>query len=152
MIRILIIALFVGTIANAGFLDSIMGSVSSVSTPASENKTLIDKVKNETGLNTTQTTGALGTLLGYAGNNLSANEYSSITNSVPGLGSLTSSPAISPIVSSLTSSKMVSSTLQGFGVDPSLLTTIIPILVNYVSSTGGESSGNLLSSALSGLM
>lgn len=152
MRKLILTALFLGTIANAGFLDSVMSTVSSATTTANENKPLIDEVQKQTGLTTTQTTGTLGALLGYAGNNMSSTDYSSITNKVPSLDSLTSSATIAPIISSLTSSDMVKTTLQGFGVDPSLIQTIVPILVNYVSSTGGESSGNMLSTALSGLL
>lgn len=152
MRKLLFTALFLVSIANAGFLDSVMSTVSSATSTMEENKPLIDEVQKQTGLSTTQTTGTLGALMGYAGNQLSSSDYSSMTDKVPGLSSLTSSPQVSPIVSSLTSSEMVQSTLKGFGVDPSLLNTIIPIVVNYVSQSGGESSGDMLSSALSGLM
>jgi len=152
MRKLLLTLFFLGTIANAGFLDSVMSTVSSATSTIEENKPLIDEVKKQTGLSTTQTTGTLGALMGYAQNNLSKNDYSSITDKVPGLSSLTSTPTVSPLISSLTSSEIVQSTLKGFGVDPSLVQTIIPIVVNYVSKSGGESSGNMLSSALSGLM
>jgi len=152
MRKLLLMLFLLGTIANAGFLDSVMSTVSSATSTIEENKPLIDEVKKQTGLSTTQTTGTLGALMGYAQNNLSKNDYSSITDKVPGLSSLTSTPTVSPLISSLTSSEMVQSTLKGFGVDPSLVQTIIPILVNYVSKSGGESSGNMLSSSLSGLM
>lgn len=152
MKKLLLTALFLVSIANAGFLDSVMSTVSSAATTMEENQPLIDEVKKQTGLTTTQTTGTLGALMGYAGNQLSSTDYSSITDKVPGLSSLTSTPQVSPIVSSLTNSEMVQSTLKGFGVDPALLTTIIPIVVNYVSQNGGESSGDMLSNALSGLM
>lgn len=152
MKKLLVTALFLGTIANAGFFDSVVSTVSSVTSTTQENKPLIDEVKKETGLSTTQTTGALGAIMAYAGNNLSKSDYNSITDKVPGLSSLTSSPTISPIVSTLTNSEMVQSTLKGLGVDPALLKTIIPIVVNYVSKSGGESSGDMLSSALSGLL
>jgi hypothetical protein len=152
MRKLFLIALFLVTVANAGFLDSVIDTVSSATTTANENQTLIDEVKKQTGLSTTQTTGTLGALLGYAQNNTSSSDYSAITDKVPALSSLTSSPTISPIISSLTSSEMVQSTLKSFGVDPSLIQTIIPIMVNYVSDKGGESSGNILSSAFSGLL
>jgi len=152
MKKLLVTALFLGTIANAGFLDSVMSTVSSATSTATENQPLIDEVKKQTGLSTTQTTGTLGTLLGYAQNNMSSSDYSTVTDKVPALDSLTSNPTVSPLISSLTNSEMVTSTLKGFGVDPALVQTIIPIVVNYVSESGGESSGNMLSTALSGLM
>jgi hypothetical protein len=152
MKKFLVSILFIGTLANASFFDSIMNSVSGVSSEKNESDSLISEVKQETGLSTTQATGAIGALMGYAQNNISPNDYSTITDKVPGLSSYTSSPMIAPIVSSLTSSDMVKTTLKGFGVEPSMVTTIVPIVINYVSSTAGESSGNILSSALLGLV
>lgn len=140
----------------AGFLDSVMQSVSSVSgstkTATQENQDLIDSVKEETGLSTTQSIGALGTLLGYAQNNTSQSDYSKVTDNVSGLSSLTNTSTISPIISSLTSSEMVQTSLKSFGIDPSLIQTIVPILVNYVTDQGGEESGSIISNALSGLL
>lgn len=144
--------LLIATVVNAGFLDSVMNTVSSATTTAKENQPLIDEVKKQTGLSTTQTTGTLGTLLGYAQNNLSTSDYSAITKKVPALNLLTSSPTVSPLISSLTNSEMVQTTLKSFGVDPSLVQVIIPILVNYVSKNSEENSGNILSSAFSGLL
>lgn len=140
----------------AGFLDSVMQSVTGATetnkTTTSQNQELIDTVKQQTGLSTTQSIGALGTLLGYASNNTSTSDYSKVTNSVPELSSLTNTSTISPLISSLTSSEMVQTSLKSFGIDPSLVQTIVPILINYVSDSGGEESGNILSSALSGLL
>jgi len=154
IVFVLIIAI---SAAQAGFFDSVMqtvtGSTSSTeSTTVKENQGLIDSVKKETGLSTTQSIGALGTLLGYASNKASSSDYNKVTSSVPGLSSLTSISTISPIISSLTSSEMVQTSLKSFGVDPSMVTTIVPILVNYVSNTGGKESGGILSNALSGLL
>jgi len=140
----------------AGFLDSVMSTVSSMTGSNQEqtqqNESLIENVKKETGLSTTQTMGAIGTLLGYASNNTSKSDYDKVTNSVSGLGSFTNSATISPIISSLTSSEMVQSSLKSFGIDPSLVQTIVPILVNYVTKQGGEESGSIISNALSGLL
>jgi hypothetical protein len=150
--KLFLICLFLGTIVNAGFFDSIIDTVSNAASTTKENQTLVDAVKKKTGMNTTQIMGTLGTLMGYAGNNMKKSDYRSVTNSVPGLNSLTSTATIAPIISSLTSSEMVQSTLKGFGVDPSMIQIVVPVLVNYVSTTGGESSGNILSTALSGLL
>ena len=152
MRKLLITALFLGTFANAGLFDSVMNTVTSATSTTQESKGLVDEVKKETGLSTTQSAGALGAILGYAQNNISSNDYSAVTEKVPAVKSLTSSPTISPIISSLTSSEMVQSTLKGFGIDPSLVQTIVPIVVNYVSKNGGEESGNTISNALSGLL
>jgi len=152
MKKVLLLLAFLVSIASAGFLDSVVKTVSDTASSMQGNQPLINEVKKQTGLSTTQSTGAIGTLLGYAGNNLSSSDYSSITNKVPELKSITSNPTISPLISTLTSSDMVQSTLKGMGVDPSLVQTIIPIVVNYVSQNGGQSSGNMLSNALSGLI
>ena len=139
-------------IASAGFLDSVMEYVPKDTSTQSQNSSLLQDIQKQTGLTSTQSAGALGTLLGYAQNNMSKTDYSSITNKMPELNSLTSSANIAPIVSSLTSSDMVQSTLKGFGIDPSLVQTIVPILVDYVSNSAGKNSGDLLSNALSGLL
>ncbi len=156
MKKILIASMIATLTLQAGFLDSVMETVASKTNTSQsvtkENQTLINSVKEETGLNTTQSVGALGTLLAYAGNNTTQSDYSKVTNSVPGLSSLTNTSTISPLVNSITSSEMVQTTLKTFGVEPSLVQTIAPILVNYVSSTGGEESGNIIFTALSGLL
>lgn len=156
MKRILLGTIVLSMTLHAGFLDSVMNTVSSMTGSTQEqtqqNEGLIENVKKETGLSTTQTMGAIGTLLGYASNNTSQNDYEKVTNNVPGLSSFTNSTTISPIISSLTSSEMVQSSLKSFGIDPSLVQTIVPILVNYVTKQGGEESGSIISNALSGLL
>lgn len=138
------------------FFDSVIQTVSGTSSNASkattENQSLIKSVQEQTGLSTTQTVGALGTLLGYAQNNTPKSDYNTVTDNVSGLKSLTNSATIAPLLGSLTSSDMVQTTLKSFGIDPSLVQTIVPILVNYVTKEGGTESGNILSNAFSGLL
>ena len=86
---------------------------------------------------------------------MTENEYSTVTKDVPVLNSMENSGTssmLSSLTNSVMSSDMVKSSLKTMGVDPSLVQTIIPIIVNYAKQYGSEESGSILSKSLSGLL
>jgi len=146
-----------------GFFDSVKEYLpkeeTTTSTTGDTNKSttgdLLSSITESTDLTTTQATGTVGTLMQYAKSNMTTDEYSTVTKDVPVLNSLGNS-GTSSMISSLTnsamSSDMVTSSLKALGVEPSLVQTIIPIIVNYATQSGGEETGSILSKSLSGLL
>jgi|GEM_PF-2932705 len=116
---------------------------------------LLSSITGATNLSTTQATGTVGTLMQYAKSNMTSDEYSTVIKDVPVLNSLGNSGTssmLSSLTNSVMSSDMVISSLKTLGVEPSLVQTIIPIIVNYATQSGSEETGSILSKSLFGLL
>jgi hypothetical protein len=148
-----------------GFFDSIKEflpqentsskTTNTTNTNSSTTNSLLNSITSSTDLTTTQATGTVGTLMQYAKSNMTESEYSTVTKDVPVLNSLgnsASSSMLSSLTNSAMSSDMVTSTLKTMGVDPAIVQTVIPIIVNYAKQYGSEESGSILSKSLSGLL
>jgi hypothetical protein len=59
---------------------------------------------------------------------------------------------LSSLTNSAMSSDMVKSTLKTMGIDPAIVQTIIPIIVNYAKQYGSEESGSILSKSFAALL
>ena len=151
--KLTLVSLLGLTTLNAGFFDSVMSVVSSSEaqkTAASlmNSSGLIDSVTKDTNLTTTQSAGAISSILQYSKSQMSSSDYSKVSNSVPGFSALASNG----IVNAITSSDALNSSLKTLGIDPSMVKTVIPFIVNYVQSQGGTEVGSILSNSLSSLL
>ncbi len=162
MKKISLIVLLSTSFLYGGFFDAVKEylpaeekTTTTTQTNDTTSSSLLSSITGATNLSTTQATGTVGTLMQYAKSNMTTDEYSTVTKDVPVLNSLGNS-GTSSMLSSLTnsamSSDMVTSSLKALGVEPSLVQTIIPIIVNYATQSGGEETGSILSQSLSGLL
>ncbi len=159
MKKISIVLLLVTSFLYGGFFDSVKEYLpkedTTTTTQSSDTNSLLNSITGTTDLTTTQATGTVATLMQYAKSNMTDSEYTTVTKDVPVLNSLGNS-STSSMLSSLTntamSSDMVINSLKTMGVEPSLVQTIIPILVNYAKQYGSDESSSILSKSLSGLL
>lgn len=124
-------------------------------TTSNTTNSLLNQITSATNLSPKQATGTVGTLMQYAKSNMTSSEYSTVAKKVPVLNSFGNSAKtsmISSLANSVMTTDMVKTSLKTLGVDPSLVTTIIPIIVSYATNTGGKEVGSILSKSLSGLM
>lgn len=151
------------TFLYGGFFDSIKEYLpkeepkKSVVTDTSSSTTngLLSSITGSTGLTTTQATGTVGTLMQYAKSNMTSNEFATVIKDVPVLNTLGNSGAssmLSSLTNSAMSSDMVTSSLKTMGVNPSIIQTVIPLIVTYAKQYGSEESSSILAKSLSGLL
>ena len=138
---------------NAGFFDSVMDVVSSpeaqnIATSAVSNTGLLSSITKDTNLSSTQSAGAVSNILNYAKSNMSSSDYSKVSNSVPGFSQLASAG----LTKVITSSEALNSSFKAIGIDPSMVQVIVPIVINFVKSSGGTESGDIISNSLSSLL
>jgi Protein of unknown function VcgC/VcgE (DUF2780) len=166
--------------ATAGWkdvLDSAKKSTSSGSAPgqsspsastssASQAGSLTDLLVKKTGVTAAQAEGGAGTLFQMAKSKMQSAAFSKLEQSVPGMqGLLSTASAIkqpsllgsaSSGLSSVTggtAGNLVSlaSAFQQQGMSPQMVQQFIPIIVDYVKSSGGNAVASSLSSVFTGL-
>lgn len=162
MKKISMIILLSTSFLYGGFFDAVKEylpkettSNTTANTTNDTTNTLLNSITGSTDLSATQATGTVATLMQYAKSNMTESEYSTVTKDVPVLNKMENSGTssmLSSLTNSMMSSDMVKSSLKTMGVDPSLVQTIIPIIVNYAKQYGSEESGSILSKSLSGLL
>jgi len=159
MKKISIVLLLVTNFLYGGFFDSVKEYLpkedTTTTTQSSDTSSLLNSITGTTDLSTTQATGTVATLMQYAKSNMTDSEYTTVTKDVPVLNSLgnsSTSSMLSSLTNSAMSNDMVISSLKSMGVEPSLVQTIIPILVNYAKQYGSDESSSILSKSLSGLL
>ncbi|MGZ8192364.1 MAG: DUF2780 domain-containing protein [Methylobacter sp.] len=129
---------------------------------------LTDLLMKQTGVTQTQALGGAGALFQAAKNKMQADSFARLEQSVPGIQEmLSAAPAIqqsSPLdglpgkLSSITgvsgetvgSLVSVASAFQQQGLSPGMVQQFVPVVVEYVRTTGGEALANTLSAALIG--
>jgi len=120
---------------------------------------LIGALSKEMGSTPEQAAGAAGALFGLAKSRLNADQFSQVSNAVPGMDSLLSlAPAMGGSVGTGgTLSKMTgaagglagaANAFSKLGLKPELVSKAIPILTSFVTKSGGASVGNLLAGVL----
>ena len=123
-----------------------MGMGSSGSSTAA----MLSGLQSATGLTANQSTASAGALMGLAQNKLSPTDFSSISNSLPGMSDMiskgTSLAGVSP--SSLTSMSSVANAVSGLGVSPAQLNSVASYIGKYLGGAGNNSAASLLSGVL----
>lgn len=137
----------------AGFLDSVMGVVSSPEVQKAASNTvsssqLISDVSKETNLDIKQASSAVASLLQYSQSNMTESEQKQVTSSYPGWAQLASTGAMTAI----NSSETLKNSFTSMGIDPSLIQTMVPIVVQFFQSQSDEGTANIISNSLSALL
>ena len=101
-----------------------------------ESSSLADTLVKETSVTGEQALGGVGSLLALAQNSLSASDSQELSSLIPGTSTLESSG----LTSLLQSKGAVESAFSSLGMDPSLVTTFAPIILQVLQTQGASSS------------
>jgi hypothetical protein len=113
---------------------------------------LISALTSQLGVTQEQATGGAGSIVAYARDQLSGDDFGALAKAVPGLGALadsapegsTAGGLLSGAVSQLGGTAMLADQFTGLGLDPSYVQQYLPIVLDYVEQTGGEAAKNIL--------
>ncbi len=105
-----------------------------------QSSTLADAIQQSTNVTSEQALGGVGSLLALAQNNLGQSQNSELAGLIPGYDGLQSTGLTAMIANNET----VKSAFTALGMDPSLISTFVPIILQTLQSQGASSS--LLSS------
>ena len=127
---------------------------------------LVDMLTRQLAISQQQALGGAGAIFQAAQGNMDPQEFSSLSQSVPGINDmLSAAPVIPDSISSMTggvssmmgggtnntlnSGASLAASFQQLNLSPDMVGQFIPIVTDYVSNSGGQAAANLLRSALS---
>lgn len=119
---------------------------SSESSAVSESSSLISTLTDKLGITETQATGGTAALLNEAKGNMSSSDYSSLLSSVPGLSSIMGGSG-SSLLGGLGGGSLTDQ-FSALGMDSDMIGKFVPVLLEYVQSSGGTDMMSMLKGAL----
>ncbi len=153
--------------ATAGWFDDLFSTEEAKpQTTQSQNSDLVGNVMSQLGLTQNQAEGGLGSLLSLAKSTLGGDDFSSIANAIPNIGSLLSAaPALDndsgissllaktgDLGSSLQSSAQVYDAFESLGISNQLAVPMIDIVKSYLDSNAGEGTTDMLMKGLGAIL
>jgi hypothetical protein len=107
---------------------------------------LVSSLTSSLGVSPEQAVGGTGAMLGYAQNKLSPDQFSAVSNAIPGGSDIMK--AAGPLLggSSLSSLADVQSVFSKLGMSPETVSKFAPILTDQVSKVAGPQVAGLLGS------
>jgi hypothetical protein len=118
---------------------------------------LVGMLSKEIGGSPEQAAGAAGALFGLAKSRLKADEFSQVSNAVPGMASLLSAApsaaaggagALSQLAGSAGGLATMASSFSKLGLKPEMIAKAVPVLTSFVTKSGGANVGSLLAGVL----
>ncbi|MEZ9871982.1 DUF2780 domain-containing protein [Vibrio sp. 10N.261.51.C6] len=111
--------------------------MAAVSMWSQQNETtpLVDTVADQASVTSDQAVGGIGSMLALAQNSLGTADNKELATLIPGMSSLESTG----LSSLLSSQGAVESAFSGLGMDPSMVTTFAPIILQALQSQGATS-------------
>jgi hypothetical protein len=122
---------------------------------------LTDTLMSSLGVNEKQAAGGAGSLLKYAKGNLSKDDFSKVSKSIPDMSSImAAAPAVAKSTgglggmasalggNSLGGIASLASSFSGLGLDGGMVQQFIPVILEYVKGSGGDGVMSLLQGAL----
>ncbi|UWZ97657.1 DUF2780 domain-containing protein [Vibrio splendidus] len=100
-----------------------------------ETTPLVDTVADQASVTSDQAVGGIGSMLALAQNSLGSADNKELASLIPGMSSLESTG----LSSLLSSQGAVESAFSGLGMDPSMVTTFAPIILQALQSQGATS-------------
>ncbi|MEZ9661481.1 DUF2780 domain-containing protein [Vibrio sp. 10N.261.52.F3] len=100
-----------------------------------ETTPLVDTVADQASVTSDQAVGGIGSMLALAQNSLGTADNKELATLIPGMSSLESTG----LSSRLSSQGAVESAFSGLGMDPSMVTTFAPIILQALQSQGATS-------------
>jgi Protein of unknown function VcgC/VcgE (DUF2780) len=138
-----------------GYAQTATGTAAAAAAEASPG--LVGELSKQMGATPEQSAGAAGALFGVAKSRLNADQFSQVAKSVPGMDSLLkAAPAaggsalggLSQLGGSAGGLAGAASAFSKLGLSPDMVSKAVPILVGFVTKSGGANVGNLLAGAL----
>lgn len=142
--------IFIALIITLGFITTSAGAAG-----------LTDTLMSTLGVSKKQASGGAGSLLKYAKGNLSKDDFSKVSKSIPDMSSLLSnagkisksSGGLGGMASALGGDSIggiasLASSFSALDMDAGMIQKFIPVILDYVKGSGGDSVMNLLSGAL----
>lgn len=95
-----------------------------------------------------QAAGAAGSIFGLAKSRLSAGDFDKVAKAVPGMdGLLKAAPAVTGTVPK-TGPDSLTSSFTKLGLTPDMVSKAVPVVIEYVTKSGGADVGKLLAGVL----
>jgi len=147
------------TVGHSSAPASASQTPSAAAAAAKASPELVGALSKELGATPEQAAGAAGALFGVAKTRLKADEFSQVSNAVPGMDSLLkAAPAASAAVGTAGALSQLSGSAGGLaaaasaftklGLKPDMVAKAVPVLTSFVTKSGGASVGKLLAGAL----
>ena len=126
--------------------SGVIGCAGSNPLSAVASNPLVSSLTSGLGVSPEQAVGGTGAMLGYAQNKLSPDQFSAVSNAIPGAGDITK--AAGPLVggSPLNSLADVQGVFSKLGMSPDMVSKFAPVLTDQVSKVAGPQVGGLLGS------
>ncbi len=118
---------------------------------SSSTSALIGMLTSQLGVSNEQALGGTAALFGLAKKSLSAGDFSSVTKSLPGVGSLLSASSMGGGSSDASASGGLASVAGQFsslGLSPDMAGKFVPVVLDYAKSAGGDNTMSLLQGVL----
>ena len=133
---------------------SAVQSTTQTATPAATNKTqssdLMGMLTSQLGVTDKQATGGVGSILNYAKGELPSSDYSTLASAIPNASSLLSmAPAASSALGAMGGSTggmaALASQFSSLGLNSSMISKFVPIILNYFKGTNATDATSILS-------
>src|SRR5262245_26818218 len=119
---------------------------------------LVGALSKEMGSSPEQSAGAAGALFGVAKSRLNADQFSQVAKAVPGMDSLLKAApaaggggalgAVAGLGGSAGGLAIAAAAFSKLGLSPDMVSKAVPVLIGFVTKSGGANVGNLLAGAL----
>jgi hypothetical protein len=154
-------ALFIVVSASDGYAQTAASKAATAAVKASPG--LVGELSKQMNATPEQSAGAAGALFGVAKSRLNANQFSQVAKAVPGMDSLLKAAptggggggiggalggAASALGGSAGGLANAASAFSKLGLSPEMVSKAIPVLVSFVTKSGGANVGSLLAGAL----
>ena len=128
-------------------MDTLSTASQPVSTPSTAS--LTDILTTKLGLSPRQATGGLGSILAYAQNKLSADDYGQVAATIPGASdAIQVAKDAGAVIGPITDLKGLQSAYGHLGISPEVGEKLNSSVVDYASNAGGPQVGSILGSLL----
>ncbi|PLY09906.1 MAG: hypothetical protein C0626_07500 [Arcobacter sp.] len=153
MKKLLVSAIFLSiTYSQAGMFDQLTDIVSKETSKTVSENNLMTSITKNIDITPTQATSGVATILQYAKTQMPNTDYETVLKEVPALSNLNSSSLTDSLLGSITSLESVQTAFKTLGLDPSLISQFVPLIIDYAKSVGGVDSSSILTNALKGLV
>ena len=152
-------ALLIVVPASNGFAQAAQDAAAAA---AKESPALVGELSKSMSATPEQTAGAAGALFGVAKSRLNADQFSQVAKAVPGMDSLLKAAptgggggglggalgAASQVGGSAGGLANAAAAFSKLGLSPDMVSKAVPVLVSFVTKSGGANVGNLLAGVL----
>ena len=150
---------FMCLVISVAFTTNGRAQIGAASAAAKASPELVGALSKEIGASPDQAAGAAGALFGVAKSRLKPEEFSQVSSAVPGMDSLLSAApagagsvgaagALSQLGGSASGLAGAAAAFTKLGLKPELVAKAVPVLISFVTKSGGANIGSLLASVL----